>query len=315
VTGWCGGSRAPGWGRPRDGDAAVATLHACGEGGGDAGRGVSGSASACTGAEVSARAAPTAEPASAASACSEVVRAAGATAGAACVADAWAARVCGDADAAGPGTGWGAPSTVPHIVVGVGVRVALAALSASACAACARIVGGSAASARDEEHVGVQQDCRSTTAACPWDADGGSRRGAACAAGPVAVSAAATGPGARGSQDGLAYAAHDDGVDRARGHRHGGFGLTPQTGVTLVVRATCRAVDHEGGLGDVGGHRPALRCSGVVEDDRSRALRSGTAVPADACRMLWHRLSSGQGHGRVLAPRVLPVDARPHASQ
>ena len=52
---------------------------------------------------------------------------------------------------------------------------------------------------------------------------------------------------------GLASAAHDDGVDRARGYRHGGFGLTPQTGVALVVRATCRAVGHEGGLGYVGG--------------------------------------------------------------
>src|SRR6476646_428036 len=38
VTDWCGGSRAPGWGRVSDGDGdgdvAVAALHACGEGGG-----------------------------------------------------------------------------------------------------------------------------------------------------------------------------------------------------------------------------------------------------------------------------------------
>jgi hypothetical protein len=86
---------------------------------------------------------------------------------------------------------------------------------------------------------------------------------------------------------------YERGVDRARGHRHSGFGLTSQTGVALVVRATCRAVDHYGGLGYVGGDCPTLRCSGVVEGNRNRALTSWSAVPADACRMVWHRLSSG----------------------
>jgi hypothetical protein len=278
-----GVDRTSGRGWVGDGHLPVAAAHACGLRCGDTDRGVSGAAAAGTGAQIPARAAPATEPAPAAPAAAAggAVRLFG-SAAAACVIDAGAAATCGDSDAAGARTGRCAPLTVPNVVGVGGVCLACAASGASACAACGRIVGGSTATTADEQHVGAEQHRGSATSTRAGDGRVGGPRRASRAAGPVAVSAATTGPGWPSLSDRLARAAHDDGVDRAGSHGQGGFRLTSQAGGVLHVETACRAVDNEGGLGHARGNRPTLSVAGVVEGDGDRALGRGQAVPADA---------------------------------